>query len=535
MPIPAVLQDPDASAGMKRGFDTLARLLALTLGPTQGVVVMESFGASKFEALSDASTIARRMLALPDRVEDVGAMLLRNLVWRTHLAVGDGTATAAVLSQAILNHAHRYQVAGANAMALRHGIELAVGAAAAALGQMARPIEDEEEFACAAQTITAEPDLGRILGEMFYILGPDAHITIQDYVAPYLEREYHEGGRWGARLASRYFVNNPVAQSTSASACHVAIYDGALVELEDVQPILELITRVQPGRLLLVARAISGVALSTLVLNHQRNTVEVIAVELHRPGLRGTSDCEDLAVLTGTRVFSPATGSGLRGITASDLGTLRRVEIRAEVMAVVGDEGHSAAVRRHIETLRVRMAGLPEDDEARSELHFRLARLAGQAGTLKIGASTEAEQKVLRQKAEKGVRALPIALREGVIPGGGVAYLNCIPTVRRLSVEGEAALGVEVLACALEAPFLRIVYNAGEASPRAVLCEARRLGTQYGYDVLQRQIVRMEAAGILDAAGVLRWVLETAASGAVMALTTEAIVLKRRPRTSAEP
>lgn len=535
MPKPAVLQDPAAGAYLKGGFDALANLLALTLGPTQGVVLSEPASGSVPELLSDAAAIARRVIALPHRAEDVGAMLLRNLVWRMYLRAGDGCATAAVLAQAILNQAYRYKAAGANAMSLRRGIHRAALAAVDALRQMARPVQDKEDLVKVAQTVTAEPDLGLILGEMFDILGPDAYVTIEDYVAPYLEREYQQGGRWVGCLASPYFITDPATRRAILPACHVVLFAGTVAEMENVQLMMELVARAETRQVALIAYEVRGDALNTLVMNHQQDNLQAIAVALRRPEAQRRADFEDLAALTGAQVLSPDIGRPLHSIKATDLGTARRAEANADELVVVGDERHAAAVREQMATLRARLEQLPDGDEARDELRFRLARLSGQVATLKIGAFTKAERETIRQRAEKGLRALPIALREGIAPGGGVAYLNCISRVRQVQAKGEEAWGVDILARALEEPFRRIVGNAGVASPGAVLAEARRCGEGFGYDALKGQVVHMEEAGILDAAGVLRQALETAVSGAIMALTIETIVLKRRPETRLEP
>jgi chaperonin GroEL len=537
MPEPAVLQDPEAGARLKRGFDTLADLLALTLGPTQGIVLSEPATGSQPEVLSDAATIARRVTELPHRTEDVGAMLLRNLVWRMHGRAGDGTATAAVLAQSILGHAHRYKAAGANPMLLRSGIDQAALAALDALGQMARPVEDEEDLTSVAQTITAEPDLSLLLGEMYDLLGPDAFIDIEEFVAPYLEREYKEGGRWAGRLASPYLITEPPTRRALLSSCQVALYAGELADVDDVQPLLALVAGTELKRLVLLAHEIKGSALSTLVMNHQKDHVRVVAATLSRSASKRRTDFEDLAVLTGARVLSPETGSSLCHIQAGDLGTARRIEAGTDEVVVVGDERRATAIREQIATLRARLQAQPEGDDGHEQIRFRLARLSGQVATLKIGASTKVEREAMLHKARKALRALPLALREGVVPGGGVAYLDCLPAVRgvRAQVEGEAAWGVEILAGALEAPFRQLLRNAGASSPGVILDEVQRRGRGFGYDVLSGQIVHMEEAGLMDAAGVLGEALRTAVSGAVMALTTEAIVHNRQPETSLAP
>jgi chaperonin GroEL len=260
-----------------------------------------------------------------------------------------------------------------------------------------------------------------------------------------------------------------------------------------------------------------------------------MAVELRRGEPRRLDDFADLAVLTGARLFSADLGERLRDIDAESLGLARRAEATGEELIVSGRRD-AAAVRQRIAELRARLDALPPGDENEGkELRTRLGRLAGGAATLKIGAYTAIERAALRARAEQAIRALSSALREGALPGGGVAYLNCIPALHALDAPGEVAYGVAAVARALEAPFRQIVANARRRDPATVLAEARRQGLSHGYDAVGDQVVEMWAAGILDPAGVLCTVLRSAASAATMALTTEALVLKRKPRLSTEP
>ena len=535
MPDPTTLFADAARMRMNRGIDTLANLLALTLGPIQGGVLATQALNQSPEFLSDAATIARRFLALPDRAESAGAMLLRNMVWRVHQTVGDGGATAAVLMQAIVAEATKPLASGANAMLVCRGVTMATEAALAHLSAMAQPVEDEDRLQQLAQTISGNARLSLVLAELFDLLGPDAFITIEDYVAPYLEREYVEGGRWQARLASPYLTSDPHERRAAMQDGAVALFAGALREIDDILPLLELVLNSERKRLLLVAQEIGGAALATLVLNHQRKQLQVIAVELRRGEPRRLDDFADLAALTGARLFSAELGEHLRDIDAASLGLARRAEATGDELIVSGRRG-AAAVRERIAELRARLDTLPPGDEDEGkELRTRLGRLAGGAATLKIGAYTAVERAALRGRAEQGVRALASALRDGALPGGGVAYLNSIPALRGLDAPGEASYGVAAVARALEAPFRRIVANARRRDPATALAEARRQGPSYGYDAAGDQVVEMWAAGILDPVGVLCTALRSAASAATMALTTEALVLKRNPRLSTEP
>lgn len=532
MSIPQILQNETATRALQRGFDRIANLLAATLGPTQGVILSaKDTGAP--EILSDAATIARRIIALPDRAEDVGAMLARNLVWRQHLRAGDGCATTAVLAQAMLRHARAYIAAGGNAMMLRRGIERAAHAALAALQTQARPAR-AEELARVAETLTGDPKLSARLAEIFSKLGPDAYVTIEDYLAPYLECQYYEGGRFVGRLVSPYLITDAATRRAIVSDCHVALYAGSVSSVDDVAPLLNIVAQTEWHQVALIAKEISGTALMTLVLNHQRGNL-ILAAELREKESKRLNDFDDLAVLTGARVLSPDTGDALANIEPSDLGAAPRVEADADELIVVAGEGDPDAVKQRADALRARIETLAETDDEMRDLRFRLARLNGQIAKLMIGAHTEAERNVIHQQAEKAIRALPLALREGVVPGGGVAFLNCIPAVRALDARGDEKYGVAIVARALEEPFKRIAQNAGLDAPAALIAEAQRRGADFGCDALTGQIVSMDDAGILDAVGVLREALQTAISGAVMALTTETIVLHENPQTSYEP
>ncbi|MFP4396361.1 MAG: TCP-1/cpn60 chaperonin family protein [Anaerolineales bacterium] len=536
-----VLPAPEAGLRLKRGFDQLARVLAVTLGPAQGnVLSYRPASRDDIEMLSDAATIARRVLQLPDRGEDVGAMLLRNLVWRVHTRVGDGCATTAVLAQSLLDQAHRAVAAGANPMILRRGIDAAARAALAALEAQAQPVTTEDDLIRVAYAITGDPDLSLVLGEMFHILGPEAHIDIKDYLAPYIEREYLEGGRWQGQLASPYLYTDDVRRRAVVKSSPVVLIAGTLATLDDLRPILACLSQLNSRKLVVIAEKITGVARQALVANHRQEKLHVVAAELKRAGAKLTADFEDLATLTGAEIIGNIAGPPLQHLRPAYFGVAQRVEATADDLIVVGDRRHHSAVRARIATLRAHVDALPvggkDEDQAREDLQFRLARLAGQIGVLKIGAFTKTERNVKRQHAEKALRALPSALRMGVAPGGGVGYLNCIPAVDSVAVASdEAAWGKRIVAHALEAPFRQIVRNVGKTEPSMALYEARRRGPDFGYDAIADQVAAMREAGILDAVGVLHTALATAVSGAMMALTTEVTVLKRRPRTSLEP
>ena len=275
----------------------------------------------------------------------------------------------------------------------------------------------------------------------------------------------------------------------------------------------------------------------TLGVNHQQSKLKILATELRETESKRANDFQDLAVLTGATLLSPESGRTLAKIEPTDLGAAPRVEADADELIVVAGEGDPEAVKKQIALLRARMDTLAESDEEIKDLRFRLARLQGQIAKLMIGAPTEAERNVIHQQAERAIRALPMALREGVVSGGGVAFLNCIPAIRAIQAasHSDEAFGVQIVARALEEPFKRIAQNAGLDAPALLIAEAQRHGASFGCDAMTGQIVAMDQAGILDSVGVLREALQTAVSGAVMALTTGTIVLHENPQTVYEP
>jgi chaperonin GroEL len=536
VPKPAVLFADQVTGALKRGFDQMAELLAITLGPTQGNILNELTDGAP-ELLTDSATIARRVLALPGQASNVGAMLVRSLAWRVNSRAGDGAATAAVLAQAILREATRYTQAGGNAMLVKQGIEQATQVALETLAAQAQPVKDEEELTRLAETLTAEPGLSLILGEMFDVLGETAHIVIEDYVAPYLERVYYDGGRWGARLQSNYFITDQPGHRAVQTDCQVLIYAGRLNTLPEVQPILELLARHKKKQLLLVAYEVTGEALGALVLNHQKDIIKSIVVGSRRPANRRAEDLADLGLITGAKVIGGEWGETLANLSLADLGSVRRAEAGGDHLVVSGGGGDPALRRDHLQELQAQLARMPETDDDRDDLIVRVARLAGGIGVLKIGTYSKLERKALHQKAEKAIRSLRLALAEGVVPGGGAAYLRAIPAVERLQarLSGDEQHGARILARALEEPFLRIVRNRGLKEPAVAIAEIRRCGPDYVYDALADCYGPYPQVGLFDPVGVLRIALETAASGAAMALTTGVLILHRKPEEMLEP
>ncbi|MFC2025921.1 TCP-1/cpn60 chaperonin family protein [Chloroflexota bacterium] len=339
---------PESRELLKGGFDKLARLLAVTLGPSRGMVLNPADMKSLPEPLSDAATIARRVISLPEWGEDMGAMLLRHLVWRVHQRVGDGGANAVVLAQAFLNQATRFVTAGANPVQIIKGVERAVQVAINVLENMAQPAQNEDDLVAVANAVTGEPDLSLVLGEMFDILGPHAYITIEDFVAPYLERLYIDGGRWDAKLASPYLMTSPATKQATLKEAQVALFAGELSQADEVRPLLEIIAKCKPAHLFLVCHKISGDALNSIVATHTQTDLKSIAVSIQKGAKDTIIEMGDLATLSGATLLGPELGRTLRHFTEDDLGHAKRIDATPEDLFVVGGGGDVSEVGKKI-------------------------------------------------------------------------------------------------------------------------------------------------------------------------------------------
>jgi chaperonin GroEL len=422
-------------------------------------------------------------------------------------------------------------------MAIRRGIERARQVAVAEIARQTRPVEGEEVLTQVAQTVTGDPALSLVLGEMFDVLGPTAHITVEDYVAPYLERAYFAGGRWKATLASPYLITDPAGRRAVQDDCQVLLWAGRIETAEDVVPLLTLLGNSEERTVLLVADAVEEAALRALVTNHDRGAIKAVVVNLRSSGASRDPDLADLAVLTGATVLGPEFGRSMTSVKAADLGRARRAEATAEDLVISGGGGEAQTRQTHVAGLCARLAALSETDAGRDPLRIRLARLTGGVGVLKVGAYTEYERKLLHQRAERAIRTLALALPEGIVPGGGSAYLEVIPAVEALarSLDGDEQAGARIVARALEAPFRRIVANRGATTPSAAFAAWQGAGPGHIYDALADRVATVAETGLYDPAGVLRVALDTATSGASVALTVAVIVLHRNPAQSLEP
>jgi len=540
---PQVVGQPTTSKHFQKGINVIADLLAPTLGPNGGHIASQRETGQKVELLNDAATIVRRILSLGSAQDDIGAMTMRNLIWRVSQRAGDGGATAAVIAREVFNEGLRLVTAGANPVRLERGVNRGVQIVVDTLHDQARPVTDEDMLAHVARTITKEDAMSAIMGEMSYLLGPDAHVMVEKYVAPYLEREYIAGAHYKSKICSMYFYTDPQRKRSALNEPAVALVEGKLTEAEQVLPLLEGALELGKKALVVVANDVTGAALSLLVANHQaekeKKKLDILAVKPSVVGDERRWAWADLGVMTGATLLGPTAAYHAAEASPEDLGHAQRVEFARDGFVLVAPKEARAAIQDEVTKLRHYIAETPLDDEDRPKYVKRLATLTGGVGRLKIGASSKLEREMLYQQAQRAFNVLSAAQHNGVVPGGAAALVHCTGAVRNAALSNGAdpdeLMGLRLVERVLEAPLRQIVQNARLDTPAVIVDQVRTAGEAATYDALYGRVVDAYESGILDVTDVVATIFKTAVSGAIMALTTDAIVYHREPEQSMTP
>ncbi len=537
---PGVVFQPEAVEGMQNGVNKLVALVRPTLGPLPRVVANEPIlgkANSLPELLDSGGTIARRVIQIADRDEDVGFMYLRHVLWKLQETEGDGTATAAVMFQSIFNQGLRYTAAGGNTMQLRGHLESGMRLILETLDKQVVQLHGKQQLAGLARTICYDDELAKMLGEIFDIIGAYGHLEIRKGSGQELVREYVEGMYWENGMLSREMSNAEMGMRAELENAAILISDLQIEEPGQLVPLLQLAVKNNIKQLMLVSSTLSEKAMGILLSKPNRERVFVVAVKI--PGFSTDQQygaMEDLAILTGGRPLLKATSDTLEKLKVEDLGRARRIWADKEYFGIIGGRGEPRQLRQHIATLReaFRNSTSPED---RKRLLERLGKLTGGSATLFITDISPTAIDARVELAKRTADAMRGAMREGVVPGGCVALLNCRAAIReRLEKKNPAGEGLSadqraadtILLQALEAPFRALLENAG-FWPGRLLAEVERCGPNYGYDVLARKVVELNEAGLYDAAPAIKGAVRSAIGGAALALTTQAIVHIKNP------
>jgi chaperonin GroEL len=535
---PEVVFTPRSRTGLMRGADQLANVLRPTLGPIPRLVALARYApGDPPELLDDGATIARRIIQLPNRDEDMGAMLLRHILWRMHETVGDGTVTTAVLFQAGVQESYRYVAAGFNPMRIRHGLQQAVDIAIDHLRKMARPLEGEEAISRVAQALCQDEELASLLGEIFDIVGSDGYVQVEAGQKRVLEREYVEGGYWKNGWLSARFMTDPESQVVELAEPAILISDIEINTASQLVPILEKVVRAGFKSFLVIGRDVKDSALGLLIHNANRKVISTLAVRAPGFGPERKPILRDIAALTGGTPLDEQVGASIERAELTDLGRARRAWANKSRFGLAGGHGDPILLRKHIAEVRTALAG-EEDPFEQDRLRRRLGMLLGGVAVLRVGASTKSEVEFCKARAERTVVAVRSALQGGVVPGGGSAYLACQAAVRNAvqQVSDDAVrAGFALLERALEEPLRAIATNGGYA-PSTVVARVGASTDGIGFDARTGQLCDLWTTGILDAEHTLETALQVAMSGVAMVLTTDVLVHRRKPpETELEP
>jgi chaperonin GroEL len=529
----------EARRSLKHGVDKLADAVSTTLGPKgRNVALDKKFGAPT--VTHDGVTVAKE-IELADPYENMGAQLLKEAATKTNDIAGDGTTTATVLAQTIVNEGLKNVAAGANPMLLKRGIEAATERVAKAVKEMAVDINTKEEIASVAAISAQDQEIGNLIAEVMDKVGKDGVITVEESKGLEFETEYVEGMQFDRGYISPYFITAPDSMEAVINEPYILIHEKKISAAQDIVPILEKLVQIGKRDLVIIAEDVDGEALATLVLNKLRGMLNVLAVKAPGFGDRRKAMLQDIAILTGGTVISEDVGRKLETVTINDLGRAGKVVSTKDDTTIVDGAGDEKAIKGRIQEIKVEIDNSTSDYD-REKLQERLAKLSGGVAVIRVGAATEVELKEKKHRVEDALSATRAAVEEGIVPGGGVALVNAIKVLDDLKLEyDDENTGVAILRRALEAPMKKIAANAGQDG--AVIIESvRRIQAEkkdpnIGYDVISGQFVNMIEAGIIDPAKVTRGALENAASIASMILTTEALItdIKEEEKAPAVP
>jgi chaperonin GroEL len=514
-----ILYGEEARRALKAGIDALANVVKVTLGPKGRPVALDrKFGAPN--VINDGVSIAKD-IELPDPFENMGAQLVKEAAIKTNDKCGDGTTTATVLAQAIVNGGFKNIAAGADAMSLKRGVEKGVTAIVADLKKMSTPVTTKEQVAQVATISAADAEVGSLIAEVMEKVGKDGVITVEESKGLLFETEYVEGMEFDRGYISPYFITNPELMKTELEDPYILITDKKISAIAELLPVLEKILQVSKN-FVVIAEDVEGEALATLVVNKLRGTLNCVAVKAPGFGDRRKAMLEDISILTGGKVISEEIGRKLDSTTVADLGRARKVVADKDNTTIVEGKGSEADIQSRIKQIKAQVDETTSDYD-KEKLQERLAKLAGGVAVIKVGAATEVELKEKKHRVEDALSATRAAVEEGILPGGGVALINATPALDKIRAEGDEATGVAILKQALEEPLRWIAINSGEEGS-VVVDKVKRSKKGVGFDALKDDYGDMVTKGIIDPLKVTRTGLENASSIANMILTTEALV-----------
>ena len=512
--------DADARQKILAGVEKLSNAVTSTLGPSgRNVILDKKFGSPQIT--KDGVTVAKE-IELPDPFENMGAQMVKEVASKTNDVAGDGTTTATLLAEAIYREGLKNLTAGANGMALKRGIDKATAAVVDGIAKLSKKVKSADEIAQVA-TLSANGDeeIGKMISEAMEKVGKEGTITVEEAKTLESSLDVVEGMQFDKGYLSPYFVTNPDSMECELENPFILLFEKKISNLQDMLPLLQAVAK--SGRpLMIIAEDVEGEALATLVVNKLRGTFQVCAVKAPGFGDRRKAILEDIAILTGGKLISEDIGIKLESVTVDMLGRAKKVVVDKDNTTVVEGLGKSADIKARVEQIKRQIEETTSDYD-REKLQERLAKLAGGVALIKVGAATEAAMKEKKDRVDDALHATRAAVEEGVVPGGGVAYLRCQKAIEALALEGDEKVGAAIISRAIEAPLRKLVGNAGLEAALVIANVKKATGTN-GYNVRTCEYVDMLKAGVVDPAKVVRSALQNAASIAGLLLTTDCMV-----------
>ncbi|MGA2317386.1 MAG: chaperonin GroEL [Thermodesulfobacteriota bacterium] len=521
----------EARNAILRGVNILADVVKVTLGPKgRNVILEKSFGSPT--VTKDGVTVAKE-IELEDKFENMGAQMVKEVASKTSDTAGDGTTTATVLAQAIYREGSKVVAAGANPMDVKRGIDLAVEEVIKELKKLSKPTKDQKEISQVGK-ISANNDetIGNIIAEAMNKVGKEGVITVEEAKGMETTLDVVEGMQFDRGYLSPYFVTDPEKMVAVLEDVYILLNEKKISNMKDMLPILEQIAKMGKP-LLILAEDVEGEALATLVVNKLRGTLKCCAVKAPGFGDRRKAMLEDIAILTGGRMISEDLGIKLENIKLNDLGRAKRITIDKDNTTIVDGAGDKDDIEARVKQIRVQIEETTSDYD-REKLQERLAKIIGGVAVINVGAATETEMKEKKARVEDALNATRAAVEEGIVPGGGVAYLRCLPALDKMKLEGDQKIGVDLVKRSLEEPIRQIANNAGQEGS-VVTEKVRNEKGAFGFDAAQDEYTDMIKAGIIDPTKVVRLALQNAASVASLMITTEAIVAEKPEKKAPYP
>ncbi|MGC8718621.1 MAG: chaperonin GroEL [Thermodesulforhabdaceae bacterium] len=526
-----IIYDVKARDALLRGVNALAEAVKVTLGPKgRNVIIEKTFGSPL--VTKDGVTVAKE-IELEGKFENMGAQMVREVASKTSDVAGDGTTTATILAQCIYYEGSKLVAAGANPMALKRGIDKAVKIVVDELKKLSSPVKDEKEIAQVG-TISAnnDPTIGNIIAEAMSKVGKEGVITVEEAKGMETTLEIVEGMQFDRGYISPYFITDAEKMEVVLNEPLILIHDKKISSMKDLLPILEQVAKM--GRsLLIIAEDVEGEALATLVVNKLRGTLQVCAVKAPGFGDRRKAMLEDIAILTGGQVISEEKGIKLENAKLSDLGRAKTVRVDKDNTTIIDGAGDRKAIEARVKQIRAQIEETTSDYD-REKLQERLAKLVGGVAVISVGAATETEMKEKKARVEDALNATRAAVEEGIVPGGGVAYIRCIPALERVKFDGDEQMGLNIIKRALEEPARQIANNAGEEGS-VIVQKIKSENGAFGYNAETGEFCDMIQAGIIDPTKVARSALQNAASVASLLLTTECMIAELPKKEEKQP